>query len=305
MEELYGDIGARDTTDVDILVRARDADAALRVLLQAGCEIVDPDVYDVLRRQIGSQQAAVFKGWILSCREGATAAHLDLHADSGQPPWLQGALTDAVWKRARPVTTEGLSYLTLSEEDRLVFLCWHLICHHMSSKQLQDIRILLSTKRDFDWRYIDARSAESGVHGMVGFVCSLLDPGLCDSIRNGNMLHLNRRQRILAALYGSSSRELEAIPGWIFLSGMYDRSADMFGSLRAVLAPAPRDLASRYPTVGSPESGYLSALFGLYVRRLQKRLSPDGPDSRAGSSSLRDGSQFSDSNDPMLRVNRW
>lgn len=142
-EELYGDLGLRQLSDVDLLIREEDWPAARNILEEQGYwsdsdKILPPKLtrYDI-------------------------QAHMQYLSPSGYCLEFQFDLytlgigmrdIDGVWQRARKSEVNGVPVLIASPEDQLLHLAIHANRHGLSRlKWLVDITESLRKSDNLDW----------------------------------------------------------------------------------------------------------------------------------------------------------
>ena len=163
-DSLYGNIGLRQTGDMDILLHPADIPAARALLQQRGY------------------------------REG-TPGKGPLHPFHGEPFWKQDGIDlmielhwspenrrlvdipeEQIWRRARPLDFQGVSTLVLSPEDNFLFLSNHLFKHDtMRLKLLTDIAVLLEKHGEtLDWDYIHLTARDWHIEPTVYYALMLV-----------------------------------------------------------------------------------------------------------------------------------
>ncbi|HEV3312133.1 MAG TPA: nucleotidyltransferase family protein [Chloroflexota bacterium] len=274
LEELYGDVGARQSTDVDVLVHATQAVAAIDALRTCGCTIVDMEAFEFLEADMDIAAAATFRPWLLELSSSDLRVVIDLHTDARHVPWpwYHPTFTHDVWHGAKPVTLDGVSFLTLSEEERFIFLCWHLLAHQMSRVHRRDLEVILG-RTSLDWNYISRRATEAGVAGMVEFVCHVVESSTAIALdRDGLGLPQNRRQRLLQAMYLRRPGELDMVAALALRAGMHDRLHDVIAVLREAIVPSRDDVAVNYLHRRPSNGEYALTVVRVYRHRISKRV---------------------------------
>jgi hypothetical protein len=110
-EALYGDIAARQSVDLDLLVRPQDYSAAKALLLASGFTT-------------GSQPSTGYH-WAYF-REGTM---VELHTHLG-PLGHCPLNVEEIWSRSGIAAFREQPIRVMPEEDRTLFLCYHLLKHH-------------------------------------------------------------------------------------------------------------------------------------------------------------------------------
>ncbi|HEU4401688.1 MAG TPA: nucleotidyltransferase family protein [Candidatus Polarisedimenticolia bacterium] len=129
--DLYDDPGARMLTDIDLLIRRRDAARLSRRLMAAGYRGGVGDQFPEDRR---------FEIW----RPGEGKCHFEFHWWL-IPPFRARFDQEAIWERSRPVELEGVSGRRLAVEDAILYHAAHQADHYFgpSIKWLLDLREML------------------------------------------------------------------------------------------------------------------------------------------------------------------
>jgi Uncharacterised nucleotidyltransferase len=112
-ESLYGDVAARRSADLDILVRAHEFPAAKQILVDAG--------FIPYKSTIPSYHLALE-------RDSTT---IELHSALARPR-LCPLSTDDVWNRSLSSSFQGQPIRIMSPEDSILYLCYHLLRHECS-----------------------------------------------------------------------------------------------------------------------------------------------------------------------------
>jgi Uncharacterised nucleotidyltransferase len=137
----FGNLGLRDSQDIDLLVTHEILPAATAVILRAGYRRVDPssDISDTQLRQVMPLRKDL--GFI----HQATSLRIELHWRLFLNPHAMAETSIVASSRVVPLTgTAGLR--TLGEEDLFAYLCMHGALHWWNRlKWLADINALLAT----------------------------------------------------------------------------------------------------------------------------------------------------------------
>ncbi len=135
-ESIYPHLGRRPMADIDLLIKPRSLILASKVLVELGYKL-----------NLGNSGYSYTKnGVMLSC--------VDLHTDIACFP------AEEVWAKARRVELNGFSALTLSLEDTLIFLCYHMaVCHAYPYRRwLEDIHLFVTHyKKEIIWQELIKR----------------------------------------------------------------------------------------------------------------------------------------------------
>ncbi|MBI4819129.1 MAG: nucleotidyltransferase family protein [Deltaproteobacteria bacterium] len=141
----YGDVGARQFQDLDILVAARAYPVACELLASAGFEL----------RQDWGYQA--------SFRRKATT--IDLHRQSGSPDLGRAVPFEDLWARRQVVRFAGRSIFTPGPEDTLILSCAELmgdgLHHRLTLQKVRDVAAASSSPR-LEWAEVRRRARRFG-----------------------------------------------------------------------------------------------------------------------------------------------
>lgn len=187
VEDLYGGPGGRPTGDVDLVVPASRAAQAIEVLIALGWQVDEQEVYDFLAQLFGWVQAAMERPWHL--RNPARGdSLLDLHP-TNMIQDISPVLDEAIWHRAQHVERDGIRFLVLSPEDRLLYLCYHFFKESsfrgLDEVRLKDIVAILRRGGDMNWTDLRARSAVTGTNTFLHLACDLAaDRSEADFVRH-------------------------------------------------------------------------------------------------------------------------
>ena len=142
----YADLALRDFTDLDLLVRRDDVIMARDVLTAAGYKICSPaDSSDAALLRSGNRQ--------LDFANGDRGALVDLHWEVLHEMFSFQLPTEELFKSARPEQLEGISFLSLSPEYLLLYLCAHGTKHcWIRLRWLCDVAFHVHSARDLDWK---------------------------------------------------------------------------------------------------------------------------------------------------------
>jgi len=146
-EWLYQDIGLRQMSDIDLLVKPEDGEKALEVLAGMGYQSngEDESDSDVKYGEVVHYTPLVLNGV-------AIEVHIKLHQDNEK----YRVLVAKLWENATPVTVNNIKVLTLNAYDLLIHTCIHLDKHfqqgHVQFTCFSDVTNLLEQNSDtFDW----------------------------------------------------------------------------------------------------------------------------------------------------------
>ena len=138
----YVDAQLRPTSDLDLLVRADDIDAAAARLETAGALRVDPD-------PTPGYAATVGKGATLALPDGL---EVDLHRTLVWGPFGVRIRTEDLWERSRTFELAGNPVQAMDLESSLLHACYHLlVLGYRRALSLRDVaQMLLAPELDPD-----------------------------------------------------------------------------------------------------------------------------------------------------------
>jgi len=149
---LYGDLGLRPSTDLDLVVRKEQALRAIDILRGSHYE---PD-FPITDKWSG-RYVRQFIELPFSCSERHT--RIDLHWGL-LDHFLFNPTPEQLWSNPQVVSLDGLLVKTLSVENTLWYLCVHAAKHDWLILQwLVDIAELLRRRPDVDWDRLFCRRA--------------------------------------------------------------------------------------------------------------------------------------------------
>lgn len=146
-QQLYGDIGLRISSDIDIIVHQQDAIRAKALLVSQGYApgiSLTPE-QDEKFVNLRCEYDLFFPG----------RSTIDIHWQF-IPYYYLAPFKDAdMWSELKEVALEGREILTLSPEMLLIALCIHGAKHQWKDlKQVCDIAAIIALENDLDWEYI-------------------------------------------------------------------------------------------------------------------------------------------------------
>jgi hypothetical protein len=146
-EWLYEDIGLRQMSDIDILVKKEDGEKCLAVLAELGYRPESDEAESELEKKLDliHYSPMVMNGV-------AVEVHIKLH----QRIEKYDLNVERLWENAIPVTINGNEVFTLAANDLLIYICIHLHRHfhqgHVQFTSFSDITNLLEKYAGtFDW----------------------------------------------------------------------------------------------------------------------------------------------------------
>jgi len=252
----------RQTGDIDLMVRPQDVRRAWRILTGQGLQ----PMRDLDDRQ---QESLVRLGYAFDfyAPPGKGKAMVDLHW--GVQPYLCPLDVRKAWARAQDVTVEKRAYRTLSNEDYLLFLCYHPVKHgYRDLRAVCDIAALLRSSKKLDWDYVQQEAAKAGCCQMlrlgIGLAHALLGAPLPatmpDHPKIGRLICAAR-----AGLFGPRRAFRGSPTGW-GVRVLDTLRGKMLFLLRKVLVPNEEEVA-----LASLPAAWRFAYFGLRFVRLPWR----------------------------------
>ena len=157
---LYGDFALREMTDIDLLVKPRDAIRARRALSALG--------YTASRQVSKWLEPA----WVFFHCEFAFGSRsgipVELNWRVATRYWCLPEVPARAWTRMRPLTLGGVELKMFCPEDLLLILCLHGSKHKWDTlKWVVDIAELLRVHPELDWRAATIAARASGTERML------------------------------------------------------------------------------------------------------------------------------------------
>jgi hypothetical protein len=178
-EQLYGDLTARPTGDLDLLVRREALPDTARILRAQGFSEID--------RRPGFARS--YSHTLEFCKDSGRAFLVEPHWTIAYPPFADRIDMSGVWARRRTGPFLGMDTSLLGDEDSLLHLCFHLIHKHDGAPLLwlYDLHCLIRQRGNaLDWPLIALNAARSGRAALVceilGRVRSLFETPIPDEI---------------------------------------------------------------------------------------------------------------------------
>jgi hypothetical protein len=276
VEDLYGSTGGRLTDDVDLLVPAAHARESVELILGLGWHLSESEslMLTALSARTDSGVAAGRRPWHFLPAEGTTRCVIDLHFDvmdlSPKPPLGAG-----VWQRARPVTRDGVDFLVLSPEDRLLFLCWHFFQHAVVGdfpwEKLRDIELALQVD-ELDWDYLSERAQTTGLTLFLRLGCDLAASRALQPIapvwRLRVPLAAPLRYAVLQHIIQRRSGHLNGPGRMMFWLLGHDHPLVMLPAWKELVLPSREHVASYYRGSWPSWPQYALAVVALHAQRV-------------------------------------
>jgi hypothetical protein len=153
-EWMYHDIGLRQFSDMDILVREADGEKCLQLLAEMGYK---PRKSSPVSQFIADKSDIVHYS-PMELNDISVEIHIKLHLKKEH----FHLPLDEIWQRAMPATVNNVSVFALEIYDLMMHLCIHLHKHflggHLQFTCFNDITNLLEKEREvFDWELFENR----------------------------------------------------------------------------------------------------------------------------------------------------
>jgi hypothetical protein len=215
---VYGDIGLRPFSDIDLLIRREHLAEAESVVQRLGYEpeVLIPAAY---RERWMEQQCE------LTFRR-AGMSRVELHWDIAHPHFTLKTGVEKFWSRLRRAQIGDASVPDLSEQDLLFTLIVHGTRHAWSRLMwLVDVAEMLRTSREIDWQLFAKNAEEDGATRMLATSLVLAKNGFDVSLPSEAMawaysdpIAQKLAQRVFAhwdgSFDGDDTSELEPSAGW-------------------------------------------------------------------------------------------
>jgi hypothetical protein len=255
-ERLYGDLGLRQSSDIDLIVRPEDLHSSLAVLRTVGFETA----YTMRPERVAALLVADFE--VTLVRDGL---QLDLHWDI-MPSFygVEFGLGDA-WQRARRTEASGTQILEFAPEDHFIALALHASKHFWSKLiWLSDLWQLLYMNPTFNWDILLKRARAMRVERMMLITLALLKdlvgvpPGIASHASedfSSSAQNSNWQAAYQMALNNlcSPDPEIEGLRTYYFFLRVRDRKRDAVRQvLRHATTPASAELSLTERPLASP-----------------------------------------------------
>jgi hypothetical protein len=199
---LYGDATARESCDIDILVRPEDAHRAGEALVAAGYATDLPsDCY---------QRAAYLRSrYELHFTSPSNRIPIEIHQSFLPSSYCLPLDYEAIWRRAERVPFFGRDVLSLSTADLLLMLCIHGAKHSWAELiHICDIsRLLVTRANDLNWSELSKQARACGARRILR-VGLLLASNLLSAPVLGTFLEEARADAAAVRISRQASRSL-------------------------------------------------------------------------------------------------
>jgi hypothetical protein len=271
VEELYGGAGGRRTVDVDLLVPGDRVEESVQLLSGLGWRLYEQVLFDALRSRPDARARVQRRPWHFAHPDGAST--VDLHSDA-MDPWFKPMLDPAVWERAVPASRDGIRFLTLAPEDRLLLLCYQLVVDGVPEGKLGDIQRILQGGAELDWTYLRRRAQATGVTIYLRLACELAarhdDRPLAPGWREVPIAS-TWRYSVLRRLFGTSAAERSDRRNTIMWLLGSDRLGESLPLWRSTFLPSRIDVAADHLGRWPSWREYFGTLARLYWNRIRDR----------------------------------
>jgi putative nucleotidyltransferase-like protein len=176
---VYGDIALRQAGDLDILVETRAFRAARDLLSFAGYRLHPPLTESQLASQLRSHCEIEFWSNGLSV--------VDLHWGLSPKAFHFALDPKDIIDRSKTISIQGTSLRTFSNEDTILYLCFHGAKHYWSRLEwISSLAEFIRSSQDIDWSIVIARAKGARARRMltIGLILAreLGDVDLPDSV---------------------------------------------------------------------------------------------------------------------------
>lgn len=265
--DYYPDPALRPFVDLDLLVRRRDRQQALDVLLELGY------THDTPGRSLEHVPAAS-----LLPPAGSPLLPVDLHWECVERADGHEAATPAneeIWGRAQPAPSWGRTARALATEDLLIYLATNFAIHHTLAGALWqlDLALVLARHRaSLDWDAVADRASRWGAAGAAYFALRAVGEDLGVTTPASTMSRLRPGELRVTLIDRLQRAGHDGLLRLDYLVGllMLDRHSDVARLLLSGLVPPPGWLRSRYDS-RSLLAAYLTH-YGRVARSLARAM---------------------------------
>ncbi|HPJ60888.1 MAG TPA: nucleotidyltransferase family protein [Bacteroidales bacterium] len=247
--DVYGDLGDRESSDVDLFVNAKDVERIKPVMKELG--FVVQDTLTKLREEYVFKELAEynFNRW---AEDGARLSHIEFHWRMGLRPYRMNIRMEDLSSQVITCTLQNRKFRALTPEANLILA----VMHHggkdrfVRLKNILDIARLVSKYKDLNWDWILGTAQRFRVEKLVFlgvYIASVITgvrvpPLISDKVSAAciRMLGNNRikRMAIPVSEWYTFSDELR---GWFFKirsrDGLLIKMQLGYYTLRKILMP--------------------------------------------------------------------
>ena len=245
-EWLYGDIGLRQMSDIDLLVKEVDGDKSLGILSEMGYSEYDDSVTDFTK----SKMDLVHYSPMIQ-NNISVEIHIKLHHNDVN---YKLDIKD-LWLNAQPVTINKTEVKTLQLNDLLIYICVHLDKHfkigHIQFTSINDIVNILDKFADsLNWNRIEERCMQFGCENeffkYIILVTKFFDVSIPSEIIQKYESFLLKKDIRMFYNYLSGYRNLTAIPTHVGNIKEIDNLADTLRYLWDIIFPPKAFMIKKY-----------------------------------------------------------
>jgi Uncharacterised nucleotidyltransferase len=282
VEDLYGHVGGRATGDVDLVVSSEHASAAIAAITAAGWALNDQRLFEILESISDTDKFAGRRPWHFTRFTHGRPCLIDLHFDA-MNPWMFPTLDRAIWHRAVPRQSDGVDFMVLGPEDRLLFLCRHFFSDSWSDniawRSLADIELALQPEQEIDWLYLPRRARETGTTIFLYLACDLVasrvEVPVAPRWRTALVQPAARRYAFLWFLLIRSFERMDTRQRLIFFLLAHDRLRSVLPLWRHIFFPSRVSIAVNYLDSWPSWPMYARTMLKIYAHRLRKTFRPE------------------------------
>jgi hypothetical protein len=204
VEQLYENLAARSSGDIDILLKPEDMPRFTRLMQRLGYEL-DPTINDIRDIAPGNE-------FPLPTLDGSN--RYDVHWSMTHPGNESPIDEDKIWARSDFVTLAGKPCQSLCLEDHVLLLCFHAAIHHrflyVGPRAMVDIAQAIKTPpRSIQWEELVTRAQEMGWSRGVWLMLELVrehlgvqpPQAILDALRPDNAEDSSIRKAALEAMF--------------------------------------------------------------------------------------------------------
>ena len=152
---LYGDVAARASSDIDLLIRPAHLQQAADVLCAAGYRL-----HSTLPKTNRQSSLHLNKENELCFLRPSDGMCVDLHGSLLPHYFPQPVLANDLWRRSRIVSIAGCEIASLDDEDQLLYLCAHGTKHQWERLSwICDVAMLVQHRRGLEWDEVLRRAS--------------------------------------------------------------------------------------------------------------------------------------------------